>query len=262
MFKTFKKASQTSAIASDMLAGGTHVGLIREHNEDSYLYVTLPGDKVSLVVVTDGMGGHEGGEFASYFATEALGRIWGQSADPTTLKLRESEQILVETIKMCNDKIFAINEKLNVSRAMGTTITAGLFVPGKLIVAQVGDSRAYQQRGRNLVQITEDQTWVAKMVKLGNLKPEEAENHPLSHLLSNCMGAGSALDVQVSICRRKPGDRYLFCTDGLYGSLPHQLISDLMSDVRSPQKILDELISRALDAGGKDNITGIVIFDQ
>jgi PPM family protein phosphatase len=262
MFKAFKKAAPSSTISPDQVAGGTHVGLVREHNEDSYLYVTLPGDKVTLVVVTDGMGGHEGGEFASYFATEALGRIWGQSADLTTAKLRESEQILVETIKMCNDKIFSINEKLNVSRAMGTTITAGLFVPGKLIVAQVGDSRAYMQRGRNLVQITEDQTWVAKMVKLGNLKPEEAESHPLSHLLSNCMGAGSALDVQVNICRRKAGDRYLFCTDGLYGSLTHQVMTDLMADLRSPQKILTELINRSLDAGGKDNITGIVIFDD
>ena len=180
--------------------------------------------EITLVVVTDGMGGHEGGEFASFFATEALSSIWCQSAKPSEAKLRESEQVLVESIQNCNDKIYSINEKLNVSRAMGTTITAGLFIPGKLIVAHVGDSRAYMLRNGKLTQLTEDQTWVAKMVKMGNLRPEEAENHPLSHLLSNCMGAGSSLDVQVSICRRKQNDRFMFCSDGLYGSLTELLI--------------------------------------
>ena len=262
MLKVFRKPVVSSALKADLLAGGTHVGLVREHNEDAYLYVTLPGDKVSLVVVTDGMGGHEGGEFASYFATEALARIWGQSADVSTAKIRESEQILVNAIQTSNDKIYAINEKLNVSRAMGTTITAGLFVPGKLIVAHVGDSRAYVHRGRELTQITEDQTWVAKMVKLGNISPEEAENHPLSHLLSNCMGASSALDVQVNICRRRQGDRYLFCTDGLYGSLPDSSIEKSMAAHQNPHKILSELINMSLDAGGKDNITGVVVFDN
>jgi serine/threonine protein phosphatase PrpC len=262
MFKAFKKPAVNAPVQPEKIAGGTHVGLVREHNEDSYLYVSLPGEKVTLVVVTDGMGGHEGGEFASFFATEALSSIWCQSAKPSEAKLRESEQVLVESIQNCNDKIYSINEKLNVSRAMGTTITAGLFIPGKLIVAHVGDSRAYMLRNGKLTQLTEDQTWVAKMVKMGNLRPEDAENHPLSHLLSNCMGAGSALDVQVSICRRKQNDRFMFCSDGLYGSLTDKEIATTMRVEKSPRRVLNELIARSLEHGGKDNITGIVIFDD
>ena len=262
MFKAFKKPNVTSIPKPELIAGGTHVGLVREHNEDSYLYISLPGEKAALVVVTDGMGGHEGGEFASYFATEALASIWCQSAEPSEVKLRESEQVLVESIQSCNDKIYSINEKLSVSRAMGTTITAGLFVPGKVIVAHVGDSRAYVLRDDKFSQVTEDQTWVAKMVKMGNLRPEEAENHPLSHLLSNCMGAGSALEVQVNICRRKQGDRFLFCTDGLYGSITDEVISKSMKQDVSPHKILNDLINKSLENGGKDNITGIVVFDD
>ena len=92
--------------------------MVRSHNEDDYLYLSLPGDKVSLLVVTDGMGGHEGGELASYFTTEALSRIWRNKASSIEACLKESEAMMITCIQQCNEKIFAINDKLQISRAM------------------------------------------------------------------------------------------------------------------------------------------------
>jgi len=244
------------------IAGGTHVGLVRTHNEDDYLYLSLPGDKISLLVVADGMGGHEGGELASFFTTEALSNIWRCSSLSLEARLKECEAMMIDSIKTCNEKIFAINDKLQISRAMGTTVTAGLFTPGKLTLAHVGDSRCYQMRGGKVKQLTEDQTWVAKMVKLGNLSKAEAENHPLSHLLSNCVGASSNVQVEVSHFKRKLSDKYLFCTDGLYGAMSHKELQSVMKGSDNPGEILKNLIYSSLKGGGKDNITGIIAFDE
>jgi protein phosphatase len=247
MIKRFlNNPASNNQLCPQNISGGTHVGLVRNHNEDDYLYLSLPGDKVSLLVVADGMGGHEGGELASYFTTESLSRIWRTKNASVEARLKECENMMIDSIKNCNEKIFAINDKLQISRAMGTTVTAGLFVPGKLTIAHVGDSRSYLMRGGRVKQLTEDQTWVAKMVKLGNLSKAEAENHPLSHLLSNCVGASSNVQVDITYHKRRQSDRYLFCTDGLYGAMPHK----------------EELITNSLKGGGKDNITGIVAFDD
>ncbi|MCH2206696.1 MAG: protein phosphatase 2C domain-containing protein [Lentisphaerales bacterium] len=263
MIKRFlNNPASVSQLDPVKIAGGTHVGLVRSHNEDDYLYLSLPGDKVSLLVVTDGMGGHEGGELASYFTTEALSRIWRNKASSMEARLKESETMMIECIQQCNEKIFAINDKLQISRAMGTTVTACLFVPGKLTIAHVGDSRSYLLRGGRVKQLTEDQTWVAKMVKLGNLSKAEAENHPLSHLLSNCVGASSNVQVDVTYHKRRVDDRYLFCTDGLYGAMPHKDLQRVLRTGKTPHETLQELIYTSLKGGGKDNITGVIAFDS
>ncbi len=263
MIKRFLNSpASNNQLKPQLIAGGTHVGLVRNHNEDDYLYLSLPGDKVSLLVVADGMGGHEGGELASFFTVEALSKIWRTQYLSVETRLKESEKMMVDCIKMCNEKIFSINDKLQISRAMGTTVTAGLFTPGKLTIAHVGDSRSYLLRGGKVKQLTEDQTWVAKMVKLGNLSKAEAENHPLSHLLSNCVGASSNVQVDVSYHKRRLDDRYLFCTDGLYGAMPQKELLRILKGLKSPDKILQELFQMALIGGGKDNITGIIAFDN
>ncbi|NQZ56023.1 MAG: serine/threonine-protein phosphatase [Lentisphaeraceae bacterium] len=262
MIKRFLNSpTSNEPLQPTLIAGGTHVGLVRTHNEDDYLYLSLPGDKISLLVVADGMGGHEGGELASYFTTEALSRSWRCSTLSMDSRLKDCEEMLIDSIKACNEKIFAINDKLQISRAMGTTVTAGLFTPGRLTIAHVGDSRCYQLRGGKVKQLTEDQTWVAKMVKLGNLSKAEAENHPLSHLLSNCVGASSNVQVEVSHFKRRQSDKYLFCTDGLYGAMSHKELQNLMKSPKKPADILKDLIYSSLKGGGKDNITGIVAFE-
>jgi len=263
MIKRFlNNPTSNNQLDPTLIAGGTHVGLVRTHNEDDYLYLSLPGDKISLLVVADGMGGHEGGELASFFTVEALSRIWRTKHASVEARLKESEHMMIDCIKMCNEKIFAINDKLQISRAMGTTVTAGLFTPGKLTIAHVGDSRSYLLRSGRVKQLTEDQTWVAKMVKLGNLSKAEAENHPLSHLLSNCVGASSNVQVDVTHHKRRLDDRYLFCTDGLYGAMSHKDLQRILKSQSAPDKILQELFQSSLKGGGKDNITGIIAFDK
>jgi PPM family protein phosphatase len=263
MIKRFlNNPTSNNQLSPANMCGGTHVGLVRDHNEDDYLYLSLPGDKISLIVVADGMGGHEGGELASFFTTEALSNIWRSKTSSVEARLKESENMMINSIKQCNEKIFEINDKLQISRAMGTTVTAGLFLPGKLTVAHVGDSRAYLLRGGRVKQLTEDQTWVAKMVKLGNLSKAEAENHPLSHLLSNCVGASSNVQVDITHHKRRQSDRYMFCTDGLYGAMSHKDLQRIMRSSDDPSVILQDLIHTSLKGGGKDNITGVVAFDE
>lgn len=261
MFDLFNASSINERIKSDSLAARTHVGLVRPHNEDDFLYISLPGDKATLVLVADGMGGHDGGELASFFTTQGLSKIWLNRKTDLEFKVRETEEMVIEGIKACNDHVYDINDALQVNRSMGTTVTAGLFTPGKVTLIQVGDSRCYLAREGMVKQLTEDQTWVAKMVKLGNLSEEEAENHPLSHLLSNCLGASAALQVTVTRHKRKAGDRYIFCTDGLYGEMSPNRLAEILLTGTTPKSILDDCITSALNGGGKDNITGIVVFD-
>ena len=260
IFSDLLGSNASDQITPDRIAAATDKGLTRPHNEDDFLSLALPGDKITLAVVTDGMGGHDGGELASYFTIEALSKIW-RGFGSTEHKARDSEELLVDAIKKLNSRIHSVNDQLQISRAMGTTITAGLITPSKMIVAHVGDSRAYFCRGGKVKQITEDHTWVAKMVKLGNLSRAEAENHPLSHLLSNCIGASPVVEVSVYHHKRKVDDRYLFCTDGLYGSMSPKELQRIMKAHENPRDTLKELIYCALRGGGKDNITGIVLFD-
>lgn len=252
-----------AAVVPSQIGARTHTGLVRPHNEDAYLYSALPGDDATVVVMSDGMGGHDGGELASHYISEIIFKYWmNRSYSSSKINDKMIENLLVDSIREANSILDSVNKKLQISRAMGTTTTVGLFIPGKLIVAHVGDSRCYRLRKGKLKQLTEDQTWVAKMVKMGSLKKSEAINHPLEHLLSNCVGATPNIQISVTKHKRKLNDKYLFSTDGMHGLVSFSEIQRILNVYDSPERSSKELIYHSLKKGGIDNTTCVVVHDN
>ena len=224
----------------------TDVGQVREANEDSYL-VDEP-----LFVVADGMGGHIAGDVASSTAVDVISTRSDTAA-------AEDPQTLADLIRSANRAIW---EKANDDPAlqgMGTTCTLVLFHGPKAYVAHVGDSRAYLMRSDHLEQITEDHTLVARMVKEGRIRAEEAEHHPQRSIITRALGVDADVDVDLISVDLEPGDRLMLCSDGLSSMIGAGAIANVLMDAPDPQAAADELVQLANQAGGEDNITAVVI---
>lgn len=224
----------------------TDVGRVREGNEDSFL-VDEP-----LFVVADGMGGHLAGDVASSTAVEIISSnsATASGANPETL---------AELIRAANAAIWEKASTDPQLRGMGTTCTLVLLDGSRAHIAHVGDSRAYLLRDGRLEQLTEDHTLVARMVKEGRLRAEDAEHHPQRSIITRALGVDSEVDVDLSVLELQPGDRLLICSDGLSSMIDHSAIQEALADHEDPQAAADDLVARANEAGGEDNVTVVVI---
>jgi PPM family protein phosphatase len=223
----------------------TSVGRVRRVNEDSYL--ALP----PLYAVADGMGGHGAGDVASALAIEVLTAC--ARSDPLT-----AEAVLVAL----DDANRAIIER-DEADGMGTTITGLAAVEtvagGRLMVFNVGDSRVYRLTGGRFDQITVDHSEVAELVLAGVLTPEQARTHPRRNVITRALGGDPApLLADHWLLPAIGGDRYLLCSDGLYGELPDEAIAGLLA-AGDPPQAATALVAAANEAGGHDNITVIVV---
>ncbi|MFE7592574.1 PP2C family protein-serine/threonine phosphatase [Kitasatospora sp. NPDC057512] len=227
-------------------AAGSHKGLIREGNEDS----GYAGPR--LLAVADGMGGAAAGEVAS---SEVLGSIVRLDEDvpgPDLLTL------LGDAVQGANDRLRQMVEEDPQLEGMGCTLTAMLWTGQRMGMVHVGDSRAYLLRDGSLVQITQDHTWVQRLVDEGRITPEEAETHPQRSLLMRALDGRGQVEPDLSIREVRAGDRYLICSDGLSGPVSHQTLQDTLGSYYAPEQTVQELIQLALRGGGPDNITCIV----
>lgn len=234
------------------------IGKNRANNEDSS-GAFEPQSRRELIqsgrlyVVADGMGGHEQGEKASAYAVETLLKVYYQAPEiPPEKRLRD-------IIKQINQNLVAYAEK-NLPRGekTGTTLVAAVVRKGKLLVANVGDSRAYLLRDGSIKQITRDHTFVGELVRAGTITEEEARESKYRNRLSRSVGADSKLEVDIhtSIPLRR-GDMVLLCTDGLTNYASSQ---DILNAAHgSPKEIAERLIRFANDRGGSDNVTVSVI---
>lgn len=231
--------------------GATDPGLIRSSNQDAY-YIDPEG---RFFIVADGMGGHAGGEEASRIATgqikEYLGENWHSS--------KSGEELLQEAFSQANEAILQ-DQKNHLERAdMGTTAVVVMFrPPDSPLRAHVGDSRLYRFREFQLEQVTEDDTWVARAIKFGDITPEEARIHPFRHVLSRCLGREDLHEVDIQSFDLKEGDRLLLCTDGLTEELADQNIAEYL-ETSSIQETATSLVEAAKQHGGHDNITLIIV---
>ncbi len=240
--------------------GGTHVGLVRSSNEDSYLYVNSPWSNAVLVAVADGMGGHEFGEVASFLVMRYVLDCWNHRGDKPFESREDATSFMHDALHRANAHIYHVNRELKIHMCMGTTVTMGVFFQNKLVVAQVGDSRCYRTRKKKMKLLTVDQNWREEMVQNGIMTDEEAANHPLSNMLTNCVGAMKTLKIEYVVETVHPGDRYLFCTDGLNSVVKDERIARIVRDSKLPQYGVEELIKHALRCGGTDNITTICLY--
>ncbi|MER5600002.1 Stp1/IreP family PP2C-type Ser/Thr phosphatase [Streptomyces sp. NPDC002265] len=227
-------------------AAGSHKGMIREGNEDS----GYAGPR--LLAIADGMGGAAAGEVAS---SEAISTIVALDEDIPGSDVLTS---LGTAVQRANDQLRAMVEEDPQLEGMGTTLTALLWTGQRLGLVHVGDSRAYLLRDGVLTQITQDHTWVQRLVDEGRITEEEATTHPQRSLLMRALGSGEHVEPDLSIREVRAGDRYLICSDGLSGVVSHQTMEDTLASYQGPQETVQELIQLALRGGGPDNITVIV----
>ena len=224
----------------------TDVGRIRERNEDAYL-INEP-----LYAVADGMGGHRGGDVASSMTLEALQEV----ALPQQAPLGK----LLEEIKKANVEVLRRGDADSDLRGMGTTLTAFLKDDDKGYIAHIGDSRAYLLRDGSVQRLTRDHTLVERMVEEGRLQPEQARNHPQQNILTRVLGVEDNVEVDdLTLDPIQPGDRILLCTDGLSHMVGDDTIEGILQEEADPQAAADRLVDAAIEAGGEDNVTVIVL---
>ncbi|RUR87032.1 serine/threonine phosphatase [Chlorogloeopsis fritschii PCC 6912] len=227
-------------------------GLIRSNNQDAY-YTDPQG---RFFIVADGMGGHAGGEQASHIATQEIHKYllenWNSS--------KSSSQLLEEALLRANEAILQDQHNHPERADMGTTAVVLVFRPGEPPwCAHVGDSRLYRLRESQLEQITEDHTWVARALKMGDISPDEARIHPFRHVLSRCLGREDLNQVEVQQLDVKVGDRLLLCSDGLTEELVDENIACYLQESPLIDKAAISLIEAAKQHGGHDNITVVIV---
>ncbi|MFH9264306.1 MULTISPECIES: PP2C family serine/threonine-protein phosphatase [unclassified Streptomyces] len=227
-------------------AAGSHKGMIREGNEDS----GYAGPR--LLAIADGMGGQAAGEVAS---SEVISTLVPLDDDVPGSDLLTS---LGTAVQQANDQLRVMVEEDPQLEGMGTTLTALLWTGRRLGLVHVGDSRAYLLRDGVLTQITQDHTWVQRLVDEGRITEEEATTHPQRSLLMRALGSGDHVEPDLSIREVRAGDRYLICSDGLSGVVSHQTMEETLASYQGPAETIQELIQLALRGGGPDNITCIV----
>ncbi len=248
-----EKQSKTSILLHQNLefSSKTDVGEKRTENQDRYGQVIK--DNFKVFIVADGMGGANGGSTASQMTIDHLTE---QFAKLENVVPEDIYRILMEA----NEKIFNHSIDQRHLAGMGTTCVMLIFTAKELYITNVGDSRAYLVRNKEIRQLTEDHTLVNELFKAGIITAEQAEDHPVSHMLTRCLGP--AVKVEIDCYLEKPGsfrgDSYLLCSDGLYNLVTDSEIKKIISN-NTPEAAASKLISVANERGGTDNITVFIV---
>jgi protein phosphatase len=226
---------------------GTDTGRQRRANEDSHLA------RAPLFVVADGMGGAQAGEVASRIAVESFeGGLHGAG---------EPEEALAQLARAANARIHELSHSHAEQAGMGTTLTAFYVGDREVSIAHVGDSRAYRLRGAELTRLTDDHSLVDELLRQGRLTPEEALEHPQRSVITRALGPEGFVEVDTRSYAAHDGDVYLLCSDGLTTMVPEERLAELLL-AYAPKSLRDAgeaLIAAANEAGGRDNITVLLL---
>ena len=232
----------------------TDVGVVREVNQD---YVSVSpgpiGNMPNLLVVADGMGGHQAGDYASRHAVETVMQEVQRSTE------KEPEAMLRQAITAANTKLFDDAAKDENLKGMGTTLIVATVIEKTLYFANVGDSRLYLVN-EEIKQLSKDHSLVQEMVRLGGINPEEAKHHPDKNIITRAVGAREKVEIDFYEYRLKNGDIIMMCTDGLTNMVEDEDILHTMKSSRDLVEMVERLIERAKDNGGSDNI-GVVVAE-
>lgn len=221
----------------------THQGLVRANNQDTLLIAS------DAYGVADGMGGHNGGETASRVAVQVL-RNALQGKAP-------QEQALRMSVEAANRRVFEMGKRDSALAGMGTTVTFLWEDKEKMLIAHVGDSRAYLYRGGELSQQTEDHSMVAELIKNKVITPEMAVNHPYKSVITRALGIDPVVIPDIMSVEKHEGDLWLVCTDGLYNMVPDEQIAEILKSL-SGEKAAEKLLELAINHGGQDNISFVL----
>ena len=237
----------------------SHEGLRRENNQDSIL-VMENDHQALLAVVCDGIGGGNAGDLASQMAVAHLKKCF-MHVNMQGWKDIDVKRWLMKVIMEANDMIFTQAACHVGMEGMGTTMVGVIYCDKTTYVFNVGDSRTYGLYHDDFLCLTEDHTYVAELLKRGDVSEEEAKVHPNRNMLTNAVGVWNQVKVDIS----KIKDVYLallICSDGLHGYVEEDLIQHILRSHHSPQAKVDMLIQASLDAGGFDNVSVIVLEQE
>ncbi len=244
-----------------VFAGGTHVGLCREINEDNFCYINFKGDINQMAVVADGIGGHRDGQFASMFCCRFMMRAWRQSKIGSESDSEVVIDFLKKNLETCNHELYELNQQKTPGKPMGTTVVAAVFMGDKVVVAHAGDSRMYMCEKNSILQWTTDHSLVMELVRQKIITPEEMGNHPYSNVILSSIGPAAQVKLEINIHPCKQGQRYVICSDGLTRHNNNAHICEVISAASEPKVAMEELIRDTLLAGAEDNVALICIFN-
>ena len=242
-----KDICKENALPGFRIVSRTDIGRVRKSNQDALII------GFGLAGVADGMGGHNGGEIAS-----------GETRDGLLREMKDrkpDKKLMEEIVQKINLEIWERQEKDAYLTGMGTTLTLLWPSENEMLIAQVGDSRAYLLRGGELRQVTADHSLVGDMVRKGVLTEEQAACHPMRNYITRAVGTDDTIEADIYTEERQMGDRWLVCSDGLYGQMTRDVLLELVS-LQNPDEAADRLLQTALDNGGKDNISLIILTDE
>jgi len=241
------------------VAGRSDVGRVRSSNEDSYGY----DPRLGVYVVCDGMGGHAAGEIASQIAVDSVLAYFRDqepmAADATLIDAPLGARLLADAVNKANESILRYADEHEATAGMGTTLVAARFHDGKFTIAHVGDSRIYLMREGELVQLTEDHSFVMEQVRRGVLTVEEAKHSSAQHIITRALGTGDDSPPDLAEFPAQEGDLLLLTTDGLMRHVEDREIKAILSQIPSLQAACNTLVDAAIEGGGEDNATCLLL---
>jgi protein phosphatase len=226
----------------------TDVGLVREVNEDAH--VAAP----PVFAVADGMGGHAGGDVASAIVVEELARLADRTFDRAA-----AEQAVVEALLRSQTRISDYAGGRVGRAAPGTTVVAAVLVGTSWLVVNLGDSRAYRLSGDDLVRVSRDHSLVQELLDAGDIGEDEVADHPERHVITRALGGPGLAQPDLFWVDVTDADRLLLCTDGITGLVDDAHVRRLLLAETDPEAASAALVATALDAGGEDNATALVV---
>lgn len=224
----------------------TDPGKLRGSNQDAALI--LPGP-APLYAVADGMGGHRGGDVASEMAINGLRELAGVAPSEATIRA---------CFAVINERIYTRQREETALRGMGTTLTMLWEAEDSILLGHVGDSRAYLYRGGQLYQVSRDHSLVGELLRTGVISKDASRDYPYRHIITRAVGTDKQVACDTAVMDRQDGDRWLLCSDGMTDGVTDE---DIQDGVRTPdlEAAADHLMRMALDMGGRDNITLLLL---
>jgi serine/threonine protein phosphatase PrpC len=244
----------------------TDIGFKRKKNEDRYIIIDDETEFINIkhygrfYALADGMGGHAGGEVASKMAckgmTDYYSEINNDQDDSDYFRVRL--QHLKSTLYAVHNKIIEYGQVIREYEDMGTTLSVLVLIKNRALIAHVGDSRIYRLRGKFLEQLTEDHTFAQIFLQKGYISSKVALEHPIRHVMTQAVGQGIE-DIFLKIEMVEKDDIFLLCSDGLHDMLSDVEIKNVLSKNYALKDKCNRLVAKALEMGGKDNVTAIVV---
>lgn len=253
------ETQETAPSLSLEVAARTNIGYVRKQNEDNYYVAdedpSTHRGRGRLFAVADGMGGHRGGKRASQIAVDTAASYYEMTDGGQGLG-----DMLRCSVEAANRAIWAESTTNDQYAGMGTTLTTLVIHGNQAYLAHVGDSRIYRFRGSRLQQITEDHSLVAEAVRQGLLTEDQARHHPQRNIITKALGTNAEVEVDVSTLPIQEGDLFLLASDGLHGMVEDpELERIVIAGEGDLEKLADDLVEAALDAGGHDNVTVVLV---